>query len=179
MARSGFHKRRRSLGSRFAKKKLLWVNSVQTVAEVAGTTTHLFLIGAGLWQINPSVGDLEHAKCLRLQLLIRSSSLATPETRLFNLFVDDVSQTTGLNPMAVATYAQVEPFHQGLLYNPANVAAAGPVPLFNGYPDNVRSIRVNRRLRSDQEVFMDIEPATAAADQLSLTVFCRALIQLD
>lgn len=175
MASSGFRRKfRRSRFSRpLARKRLIWCTSSQTVTEVAGTATGLVLLNAGQWVSNASSGELESAKVLRLVWSITSAQLATNQTRLFSLSVDDAQQLA-FDPSVAGNYAAFEPFHIGQLFSPGTAIS----PLYNGHLDNMRTFRVNRKLRSDFNLNAYISPSLAGG-QLTFTSLARCLVQLE
>jgi hypothetical protein len=178
MARSGFRfpSRRRRLTSVFAKKQLIWTNTLQTVVESAGANSVAPLLSMSQVIANATTGNVQHAKVVKLLLDITSASLATAESRLFFLTIDD---TTPGNPLTVASYGNTQPFALGRLHSPGNAAGQPLVPLFNGHRDNLRSYKVMRKISADQSLFLSISPAAAAGNQLSFTIFARALVQLE
>lgn len=178
MASTGFRRRfRRPRFSRpVAHKKLLWVTQALTGTEVATVPTHFDLVSSTQWILNATSGNFENAKILRLVLIVQAQSIATNETRIFGLSVDDQNQSA-INPAGVNYYQNTEPFHVGVLSVPAT--AAPNVFLSNNYPDNVRTFKVNRKIESDETLQMWIQPATAAGNQLTFSILARALVQLD
>lgn len=178
MARSGFRSPRRSFrfrGTPFARKKLIWCTQKVSVSELAGNVSSVVLLVPQQWQLNTTSGDLEHAKILRLVLHATATQVATAEDRLYCLGVNDINQAA-LDPTQVATYGDSEPFHLGVLNVPPTTNAGR---VTNNFPDSMRVFKVNRKIRSDMNLNLWVQPAAAAPNQVTFTFLARVLVQLD
>jgi len=51
--------------------------------------------------------------------------------------------------------------------------------VFNGFQDNVRDYRVNRKIRSDQNLNLYISPAPGAGSVITFSFLARVLVQLN
>lgn len=173
MFKRRFHRKRFSRP--VAHRELLWVTSKLQFTETAGSPSLVLLAQFTQWATNATSGNNEKVKVVRCNLFVSAVVLPTAESRLYTLRVDDVT-SAAIDPTLVASYSNADIVHQGVLYAPANAAAQGPVPLYNGYQDNLRSLRINRNVTADKALIMDISPATAAGDQLTFTVLARCLI---
>lgn len=181
MARSGFRRsshRRPFRASRFAKKELLWVTTQQNITEVAGATPSVLLLATSQWQSNATSGNWSSAKVLKVILDVTATALATAESRLFALLIDDISQSS-LNPLVPANYAQMNPFHLGRFAIGGNTQVQGALGQSNNFLDNMREYKVNRKIKADQSLNMYISPAAAAANQLTYSIFARVLVELN
>lgn len=167
--RSGFRKP-------LARKRLVWVTRTITFTETAGTVSAVTLLTPGDWEDNTTAGNTaQYCKALKAVILISSPGVAaTIEGRQYAIVHDDTTMAAQ-NPTVVATYAATDCLHVG---NFAAMPTNALTPVYNGYPDNVRDIRLNRRLKQDEDIKLWIQPAAAAANQLSITVFSRVLVQL-
>lgn len=168
---------RRRFGKPPARKRLVWCTSKVTFTETFGTVSAVLVLVPGQWVDNATSGTKESAKILQLVLIPEAGRLATGESRTFMVAHDDVNQV-GLNPETVASYSDTDCVHLGKIVAAANVAAQGADPVPNGYPDNVRRIRINRRTDSTKALFVWISPAAAAGNQLTFTILARVLVQI-
>lgn len=175
--RKAFSFRGRRFSRPVAHKQYLWCTSRLTATEVAGTTTTFALLIASQWIGNSSSGTAQRAGLVRCLWTMRSNQLATAEGRVFTLTLDDQNALPS-NPDLVASYSGDEVLHWGLLSFPATSSTVsqhnnGLTPV-----EGVHDTKLRRKMRQDQEVFLNVSPAAAAGNQLSLTVFARTLVVL-
>lgn len=170
-------------GSKFAKKKLLWVNQLTSVAIFSGAASAA-LISPSLWVLNASSGNMEHAKVLRLLLtpLLTIGTTHYPGSVLYSLYIDDTSAGGAGDPLTVTYYDEAQPFFQGLLDLPAAAATLLTQQVrSNGFRANQIDIPVNRKVRTDQSLWVSMSSAVNlnSGGTPSFQWLARALVQLD
>lgn len=180
-----FQKRKRSFfGARrfsrpVARKRLIWVTHLTNVTETATFVTTVSLLAPGDWEDNTTTGNTaQYAKVLKCNYIIKATGIATQESRQYIVAHDDTLNTF-TDPAAVAVYGTTDVVHFGAFVAGSTAAATGANGTLNAnYPDFVRQCRVNRRFKQDESLFLAIQPAAAAGNQLTLSIFSRTLVQL-
>lgn len=175
--RKSFSFRGKRFGRPVAHVQFLWCTTRLTLTETAGTVSTFALLAASQWANNATSGNSQRASLVRVIWSVRTTQVATGETRVFTLTLDDQNALPS-NPDTVAAYSDQDTLHWGLVSVPAvssTVAQhnSGITPV-----EATHDTRLRRRMREDQEVFLNLSPAAAAANQLSLTVLARTLVRI-
>lgn len=158
-----------------AHKRVIWVSKLNSFTETAGAVSTIILVNPADWEDSSTSGNTAgYCKYLKTLLHVAAAPLATTESRFYTINHDDSTMVYG-DPTIVANWAKTDAVHMGTIFVPS---AGTPVPVFNGYPDNIRDIKVNRKAKQDESLAMVFQPAAAAADQLTITVVSRVLCQL-
>lgn len=160
-----------------ARKQLIWCTTRATLTETAGTVSTIALLAPSQWAVNATSGNSYRATLLRVLWSLRQTQVATTEVRVFSITLDDQGALPS-NPDTVAAYSDQDTLHWGLTSGAATSSTVAQFGNDAGLTEYVHSVKTRRRMREDQEVFLNLSPAAAAANQLSYTVLARTLVQL-
>jgi len=174
-------------GSRgFAKKKLLWTNATFSTDISAGAARAQVLTSAQ-WVLNATTGNLEAAKVLKIILVNMAVSASGTGVLAggvpYAMYVDDADASTPGDPGTTTFYDAVQPFHLGTIAFPAFVGGV-PTPgtfVNSNFRDNIRSFKVNRKIRTDQALTLHFGSGAAFVTSSTLVVsgLARCLMSLD
>lgn len=171
-----------SFGSRFsrpARKQRFWVTTLIGQAEVSLVPTYIALVQPSQWLTNATVGNFERCKAVMSLLVLETTPLATAQSRYYAVGVDDVS-TAGDDPATTTFYGSFQTIKRwGALAVPTSTAvAAGATP--SGWFTNrdlVRQVKLNRVVKSDENVWLVISAPASAPAQLTWGGICRTLME--
>lgn len=167
--------------SRPARKQFIWTTTIASLTETAGTTSTFLMSSEQQWIGNSSSGTgSSRAKLLKVVFSLQATAIATRETRIFAVCVDDVASPPTTNPAtATGFWSSTDVVHWGTADVGATAAATGANQGFsNNYLDNTRSIKANRLLKTDSGVWLIVSPAAAAGNQLAYTLIARTLVSI-
>lgn len=173
-----FRNRRHSFPRRFSKPMRqatrIWTTKLINSNEVAGAATSINLCDPTQWLTNAVGGGFQTGRLLKLVVLLTSGTLATFESRTMAITIDETSPG---DPSTVAFYANTQPFWVGGLLVPTTAGVVS-ASTYRGWRDFTREWSLRRKLRSDQNVLLNISPAAAAGNQLVWSGLARALVEV-
>lgn len=182
--RSRFSRSRRTFGGfRRPPGKLIWTSaSTPLVLTTAAANNPVALLTPSQWVTNAAAGGFEHAKILKLVLIpVEPNTTAFPVNQqmaqVIALSVDDISSNV-VNPNTALGYQLTQPF-KTLVWSYTGTAANVAVnSQLQNNPTGSFSFRVNRKIRSDQNLWAYLGPTPSASFNLTQPMISRCLLRL-
>lgn len=182
---NSFSRTRGNFGSRFrrAPGKLIWTCASAPFTFTTAAGSNAVLLQPSQWVTNTAAGGFEHAKVLKMVLLFAQPLTATfPASGIVQspvaFTIDDATATLS-SPGGVSYYSDTQPFRVVTWTFNALTANLPYVSNALQNPSGSYSLKVNRRIRSDQNVFLSVPPAGLAGVNVTFPLLARFLLRLN